>query len=490
VAIVLAVVVGVGWGGTKLFGSIQQGLSHLPVVGGDNNNGAGGQAGTGGPLQLAGSAIDLAGDGARAVTAGDNLVFYSVSGDGKTVVHAVDPANGKEKWKQDVGVDPAEASMHTVGDLLVLDAKKSATDGGKDMRVVLQAGDGHRVQKLDWSRRADVAYLGTDAIVATNWQPFQTLRVNLKTGQTSWKSTPLASIIAYHPVAPELTWTAGPANVPAPDDGFSESFGVNPDRFVQLDADANTVQVVNGSGKVTTHGTVPIRDELLTVVWTAFDGLVIGALNDDASPGRAALGAYRLDNLKQAWNPVGVGAGDEIKYVHPCGEHLVCATYNKKSDDTNAVIAVDTRTGQKVTWTSQPPYGEFSDDPYWSVYARSMVYGDGGFPPQLGCSGTGLRVLNPGTGATVRTLAGDQRCSATLVAGAGRYLAVRTVHVNLTSSSTAWQVSLLDLTTGKQTDALDTHNKELPVAVAVSGTTLAVLGGDRKLQIAVAAKLT
>src|SRR5262249_39097410 len=162
----------------------------------------------------------------------------------------------------------------------------------------------------------------------------------------------------------------------------------------------------------------------------------------------------------------------EIKYVHPCGEHLVCATYNKKSDDTNAVVAVDTRTGQKVTWSTQPPYGEFSDDPYWSVYAQSMVYGDGSFPPQLSCSGTGIRVLNPSTGATIRMLEdGKQSCGAVLVAGAGRYLAVRTVHVSIPSGAVSLHVSLVDLTTGKQTDPLDTHSKEGPVAVAVSGTT-------------------
>src|SRR5262249_11697681 len=113
-------------------------------------------------------AIDLSGDGARAVAAGNNLVFYSVSGNGKTVVHAVDPTNGKEKWTQSVTVDPAEAHLHTVGDLLVLDAKKSATDGGNDMRVVLQTGDGRQLQKLDWSQRKDVGYVGTDAITATD----------------------------------------------------------------------------------------------------------------------------------------------------------------------------------------------------------------------------------------------------------------------------------------------------------------------------------
>jgi molecular chaperone HscA len=489
VCVALALVGGVIWGGYQLFGAAKRGISG--ALSGDAANGGtggGAAAGSGGGLQQSGTAIDLSGDGARAVAAGNSLVFYSVSGNGKTVVHAVDPASGKDKWTQTVTLDPSEASMHTVGDLLVLDGKGSATDGGKDMRVVLQSADGKQVQKLDWSKKRDIAYVGTDAIVATTWQPYQTLRVNLKTGATAWKSAPLASINAWHPVSPELTWTAT-ANVPAPAKGFTESFGVNPDRFVQLDYNESTAQVVNGNGKTVASGRVPIDDDVNNVLWTAYDGLVVGALNDTASPGRATLGAYRLDNLKQAWT-VPLGAGDALDYVHPCGEHVVCATYDKKTDDTKAIVAVDTTTGKRLTWASPPPYGDFSDDPYWSVHANLMLYGGGDFPPDFDCRDTGIAVLKPDTGASVRSIVDSTRgCSGSVVAAAGRYLAMRSLKIGLGGSS-SWQLSIVDITTGKQTDGLDTGtSKDLPVGVAVSGTTLAVIGGDRKLHIAVAPNL-
>ena len=491
VLVVLALLGGLVYGGVKLFGAAKKGISGA-ISGATNGGGA--QAGTGGALQQAGTGIDLSGDGARAVTAGANLVFYSVSGNGKTTVHAVDPASGTDKWKQDVTLDPSEASMHTVGDLLLVDGKGSATDGGKDMRVVMQAADGKVLQKLDWSKRADVAYLGTDAVVATTSEPYQTMRVNLKTGATAWKSTPIASIIAWHPVAPELTWTAGPANVPAPTKGFTESFGVSPDRFVQMDSDEGTAQVVNGSGKVTASGKVPLGDDVNNVLWTAFDGLVVGALNDTASPGKAAIGAYRLDNLKQAWAPVGLNAGDEIDYVHPCGEHLVCATYTKKSDDTKAVFAIDTTTGKRLTWSSAPPYGDFSTDPYWLVLGSQMLYGEGSFPPHLGCGDTGLLVLNPTTGATVRSLvqATSRACSAMTEAGGGRYVAIRGLSVGVPSGAITWNVSVVDLSTGKQTDGLSLGSGDNPPPdlVAVSGTTVAAVGTDHKLRIANATKLS
>jgi hypothetical protein len=490
--VVLAILVAVGYGGVKIFGAATQALHGFPSITGGNatGNGAGNggaQLGSGGGLQLAGAPIDLSGDGARAVTAGANLVFYAVGGNGNIVVHAAEPATGKEKWARTVAVDPAEARLHTVGDLLVLDATKSASDAGKDIRVVLATSDGHQVQKLDWSNRDDVAYLGTDAIVATTWQPYQTLRVNLRTGQTVWKSPPIASIIAYHPVSPVLTWSVGPANVPAPQKGFTESFGVNPDRFVQLDASKATVQVVNGAGKVVTSGPVPIDDPVNDRLWTAFDGLVVGALNDEAAPGRAAVGGYRVDNLKQAWTPVGLSPGDEVKYVHPCAEHLVCVTYQKKSDDNPAVFAIETTTGKRINWASPPPFGDFSSDPYWLVLGNQMLYGEGSFPPQLGCRDTGLAVLDPNTGAATHELFPvKSACSAQAMAGAGRYVAVRNISVAVPSGRVSWQASVVDLSTGKQTDTMDlgASDKQVPEVLAVSGTTLAAVGTDHKLRIA------
>lgn len=481
--------VGLGYGGMKLFGAMTSALKFPGTSNANSNSGGGGgaQAGSGGGLQLAGAPIDLSGDGARAVTAGANLVFYAVGGNGNTVVHAVEPTTGKDKWAQKVTVDPEEASLHTVGDLLVLDAKKSASDGGKDMRVVLAVSDGHQVQKLDWSNRQDVGYVGADAIVATTWQPYQTLRVNLRTGQTVWKSPPIASIIAYHPVSPMLTWTAGPGNGPAPEKSFTESFGINPDRFVQLDASKATVQVINGAGKVTVQGPVPIDDSVNERLWTAFDGLIVGALNDEASGGRAAVGAYRVDNLKQAWSPVSMSPGDEVKYVHPCAEHMVCVAYQKKSDDNPAVFAIDTTTGKRVNWTSPPPFGDFSSEPYWLVLGGQMLYGEGSFPPQLGCRDTGLAVLNPNTGAAIQNLFPvKSACSAQAMAGAGRFVAIRNISVAIPSGQVSWKASVVDLSTGKQTDAMDlgANGNQVPDVLAVSGNALAAVGTDHKLRIA------
>src|SRR5437763_14103151 len=113
---------------------------------------------------MVGTPIYVSEYGSPSVAARANLVFYAVSGNGKTVVHAVDPATGREKWAQSVVLDPSEASMHTVGDPLVVHGKASATDAGKDMRGVLQTGDGKLPQKPAWSRREDVDYLRTDSL--------------------------------------------------------------------------------------------------------------------------------------------------------------------------------------------------------------------------------------------------------------------------------------------------------------------------------------
>src|SRR6266545_1667182 len=482
---VMLLVVGLAYGGTRLFTTGGHLFDSITGGGGRADNA---QPGTGGPLALVGSEIDLGGDGAHAVAAGAGLVFYSVTGGGKTTVHALDPASGKDKWTATAAVEPAEESLTVVGDLVVLDARESATDAGKDMRVVLQAADGRVLQKMDWSTRKDVLYFGTDVVTSSD-RPFQTQRINLRTGQVAWTHpAPKGVIIADHRVNPELTWASDGKSVPAPVKRSTESFGVSANRVVELNTEVGTAAVLDAAGKQTATGQVPVEDKL----WTAFDGLLVGALTDDASPGRAQLGAYRLDNLKQAWPPVPLSPGDEIEYVHPCNERLVCVTYQKKSDDTKAIMVVDTRTGQKVTWSRQPAYGEFSEDPYWLVQGGLMVYGEGSFPPTLMCRRTGIEVLNPTTGETLHTLAeGKQACGDSVVGSAGKYVVMSSIHVDVNTSRTTIQVSLVDVTTGKQSDRLDAGpgDKQLD-GVAVLGTTLSVIGGDHKLRVATAAKLT
>ena len=485
--VVVALVVVLAIFGGRLITSGSNLFNGLTHGGGPGSGGDPGQPGTGGPLTLVGSEIDLGGDGAHAVAAGADLVFYAVTGNGKTAVHAVDPASGKDRWSVSSAVEPAEASLTVAGDLLLLDAKKSATDGGKDMRVVYQVSDGHELRKLDWSARKDAAYLGSDVIVSSD-RPYQTQRVNLRTGQVAWTHpAPKDVFIADHRVNPELTWNPDGRNGPVPVKGVAESFGANPNRVVELNTEAGTADVLDGNGKQLASGQVPVDDKL----WTAFDGLLVGALTSEASAGRPQLAGYRLDNLKPAWPAIGLTPGDEIKYVHPCGAQLVCATYQKKSDDTGAILVVDTRTGQKVTWTRQPAYGEFSEEPYWLVQGGLMVYGEGTFPPQLGCRRTGIEVLNSTTGELLHALAAAQLgCPDSLIGAAGKYVAMSSVHVDVNTSRTSWQVSLVDVSTGKQSDRLDVGPASGQVdGIAVLGTTLGVIGTDHKLRVASAAKL-
>jgi hypothetical protein len=491
--VVLVVIVVLGWGGTALY---RVGTRTLGGLGGGTtgtNPGGdpgGGAAADGGPLNVVGSPIDLPADGAVAVTAAASGIYYSTTSSGKTTVHKLDTA-GREKWKQDVNVEPSDVRLHVVGDLLLLDGKRSSTNDGKDVRVVIQVADGHPVRTMDWSQKSDVAYLGTDAIVVTTSNPYPTQRINLRTGQTAW-STPTGAFISHHPVKPELTWVAGPTNIPVPFDTVSESFGVNPDRIVQLDADDGKAQVVNGAGKVTASGKVTIDDNLLDDVWTSFDGLLVGAMTSEASNGKAQLAAYRLGDLKQAWNPVAFGAGDEIKHVHPCGDHLVCVAYKKNATDTGAVVAVDTRNGSRLDWSGMPKelFGDSSTELYWLVLAGATVYGESAFKPQLGCDRTGIEVVAPNTGATTRVLAAPGRFGSYLViGGAGRYLAVRTVAVH--GGSSVWQVSLQDLTTGKRSAPVDVGGGDKqPQDASTAGNVLAVIGADRKVYIATAPNMS
>jgi outer membrane protein assembly factor BamB len=467
--------------GSNLFSGI--GGAATPGSGGGGNH-----SGTGGPLALVAPAVDLAGEGAHAVAAGGNQVFYSVTGGGQTVVRAVDPASGKEKWSQNVKVEPQEESLTVLGDLLILDAKQSASDGGKDMRVVLQAADGHEIRKLDWSGRKDVAFFGGDAVTSSD-RPMQSQRLNLRTGQVAWSHpAPKDVIIADHRVNPEFTWNSDGKNVPPKAKGFIESLGVNPNRVVELNDENGTAVVLDGNGKQTASGKVPVDDKL----WTVFNGLLIGALTSDASAGKAQLAMYRLDGLKQAFPPVAFNPGDEIKYVHPCNERLVCVTYQKKSDDTNAVVALDVQTGQKVTWQRQPAYGDFADDPYWLLVNGRMIYGEGSFPPHLICRGTGLEVLDATSGQALHTLADVKAgCGDGLSGSDGKYLAMTTYKVNTGTDKVSVQLSLVDVGTGKRTDEIDIGPSEPgPVEeIAVLGTTVAAIGNDRRLRIASASKL-
>ncbi len=456
-------------------------------------NGSGGQTstGTGGPLTLVGQPVDLSAGSASAVGSDGTTLYYSITTDGKTTVHAVNPATGAEKWHQQEPVEPAEESLTAVNGLVLLDAHKSATDAGKDIRVVLDAADGHELKRHDWSRREDVAFFGTDVVISTD-RPMESQRIDLRTGRVVWTHlAPKDVVTVNHRVNPELTWQPDGKNLPPPVKTATETFGARPDHVVELnsDSDNGTAAVLDGAGRQVASAKVPVDDR----AWTVFDGMLIGRLTTEASAGRGQLGMYRLAGLGQAHPPVQFKPGDEIDYVHPCAEHLVCVTYQKNSDDAKAVAAVDTTTGQQVAWSHPSPapsFGDFSDDPYWLVQNGQMVYGEGSFPPVLYSRDTGIAVLDPKSGS-VRLQVSTSQGSDSLIGTSGRYAVMAGVHVNTTTDKATYQISLVDVTTGRRTGQVDAGpaEKKQVEAVALAGATVAFIGTDGKLRIATAAKL-
>src|SRR5207244_3154339 len=122
-----------------------------------------------------------------------------------------------------------------------------------------------------------------------------------------------ATILSHQQVGPVLQWApATNSGVPATTGPFQESFGADPDQLVELGSsgssgsDTNVLNAATGAVKV--HGPVPLDSQL----WTVFDGLAIGALDDSASPGQPAVAAYRLSDLHRAW-VYKLDPGEEVK---------------------------------------------------------------------------------------------------------------------------------------------------------------------------------
>jgi hypothetical protein len=420
---------------------------------------------------LAGYPVALGSSGQVALTGGGGAFYAALGGSGSTAVRAVDAGTGRRRWQVSVPVAPAELTLRAVGDLVLVDAGRSATNAGKDIRVVLAAADGHQLWSGDWSDRTDVAYLGTDALVdVQQGEPFRTALVDLRTGRERWShSSSTDEIIANRRVGAALGWpaatTATPAGVAVPTGPFQEPFAVDPTRVVELDSEDGLGAVLAATtGHVTTSGALPLDDK----AWTVYDGLVIGALTDDASPGQPAVGAYRLGDLSRAWT-YKLNPGDDVKLVHPCGQHLVCVSAD--GSDSNTLTAVRTTTGA-AAWP-KPISTDPSFDPGAYVLNGQLLYGEATFDSMLGGPTEHNWVLDPATGGHHRDLDTPY-----LMAGAARYA------VQVDPGGGAWRVRLLDPATGRSSGWLDTGSDDLPVGEAVSGHSFAVVTKDRRLSVA------
>jgi molecular chaperone HscA len=470
VPVALTVLAGAAWAGVHGIQSLKSTAGSLTLGSHGGSTGGSGSGGGGGLTQIAGSPIALPAGAVAGMTATANAVVYATVVDGHTAVHSVPLPGGKgARWDATVPVQPSELTLRTVGDLIVVDAKQSATDGGKDTRAVLDA-TGKYLWKREWQTpdTTDLEYIGTDAIVAHEFNRV-TQRVNLRTGKVVWTHNAPSDVpIAWHHAVPSLAWQAGVGSATAPiplsGKGFQESLVADATKVVQMYEEDGTAEVLDAaSGHRLVGGQVGLQDDLNAVTWTAYDGLLVGA----AKEGAPTLVAYRLSTLKQAWR-YPLPAGASVQLLKACGEHRICVSSEVNSE--YQVMAVDTTSG-KAAW-GKPLTAEFADEPGWYVLGQKMVYG---YRPFTSIGGRQLPLSLPNDAGVANPLLRD--ASITMNAGNGRYGAL--VGPQLHGSTVDWVVSLVDLTSGRSTAGLDVGAAKTQPTISVVGTTVTVLYGDK-----------
>jgi outer membrane protein assembly factor BamB len=436
---------------------------------GSGDNGNGGAAGA--PLAEV-HRVPLTRDGAVDVLVAGDAVVYAVTGGGGTEVVSLPGGGGRPRWRKVVPVEPSDLRLTAVDHLIVLDAADASTHGGDDVRSVLAAADGAVRWTKRWENRADVAYVGTDAIVELedSFTANAVLRVDLRTGKERWKRPggDDTLVIDEHRIEAVRTWPAGKAAaaLPGVEGVLFDAIAAAPDGVVELDADAGQGFLVDtANGRTVNRGALPIDNE----IWTAYGGLVIGLLNDDASGGKAVLAAYRLPSFTRAWQ-LPLTNGFTVERIKACGRYLVCMAVDQPQTD--ETVAVDIRTGERV-W-SVPV--EWSDEEGWYVTGERLLFGEATFGPV-----SEGKVLAP-DGKPVAGL--DKIPYVTAVRGE-RMLVRDTA---LVGSEVVWRVSVADAGTGRATTTVDV-GAEPAIRTSIGGDLAAVVTIGREVLVLTADEL-
>ncbi|MEU5875560.1 Hsp70 family protein [Glycomyces sp. NPDC047369] len=448
------------------------------VTGGDLLEGIGD---LGGDSATEGTGLDLvyeqtlAGTGAASVTAADGVAVIAEVNGGMTIASAFDAA-GTELWKQEYDLEPTELHLLTVGNVLVIDALASATDEGQNMRAAVALDTGEFLWKQPWIDRNDVAFYGTDAIIEqrTGFDDNAVIRIDLTTGEEVWKKKGPEDlfIIDEYRIRAETVWDDGeehPGTIPPNSYSLYDNLAAA-DRIVDLQPYEGTATVRSAAdGGSLASGDLPLDSEM----WTAFDGLAIGQLSDEASPGRAVLGGYSLDDLGEVWKHE-FEAGYSVTNVKSCGEHLVCAAVENSTAEQYQTVAVSTETGDLV-WELNSI--DWSVEESWYTTPSAVLHGDQVFD----------------TLDEVRTadfagqiLQGESEPYMSVLAVKDGRAVVDQVSSSMTSTS--WEVFVLDPATGDRTPVQDA-GADLPEHVAIAGDLVAVLTGDGNAKILAASGL-
>jgi hypothetical protein len=480
-AVVVVLLAACAGTGVYAYDTIRDAFANAGNGTGSGNRGSGNaRAGEAGDLKLVGS-VQVPGAGALTAAAGKDVVYYAAVADGTLTVAAHGP-DGTQKWSKSYPVEPTEVRIQPTGNLLVIDAKKAATHAGKDVRLVLDAATGAQKRLDPVENQRVVAYLGGDIVVETGVpsKPGTLQRIDLASGGVRWTVTTKSystgstsattrALVVSAPEGPAANQgVAVPVlGVAETDTGadWQETLAADPAGFVFLDDSNGKATVWDGNGKVKVNAAVPVKSD----DWTVYAGVLVGQLNDKASPGRVTIAGFGTENLTRRWE-FPLAAGSSVDKVKPCGPKNVCVLYSVNGS--YSIKSIDLGTG-KEAWSGDV---QATFKPNWYVLGAGMIFGEERFG---GLSKPELR--DPATGAVVRAL-GSGRTTEAVIASGGRW--VLTNGVRVSGSQTFWTVAAIDVTTGKLTSTLDIGPTSATIVNAsVNGDLLAVVGKNRKLVI-------
>ncbi|MEV0135068.1 Hsp70 family protein [Dactylosporangium sp. NPDC050688] len=461
--IVLSLIGGCLWGGTKIFGwigaqfeAVKDGFPGDSPTGDDgkltNPKAEGLKEGK--PITVDPAA------GAFTALAGAGVIYTAESTADSTKVTAYPTLDDKATWTVSVPMAPKDVRLSLVGGLLLVDGDNDTKRDDNDSRAVLNAADGAVKWTAAWDNRIDLQYLrngnGIDAITEVRSNPSSVQRIDLLTGQSRWTHPGEKTFFIndQRRAKAALTWTrsadAGDLAVPTYGQSFSElqsfaeSLGADPATVVHV-IDDNTVTLINlADGK--TKASAPIkggRNEFFMSYGGAFVSVPPNATN--------TIVGYSLRDLGKLWDfkaPPGV----EIESIRPCAEKLICLSLQKSLDYT--ITAVNVGDG-KQAWTKQLGQG---DEPNWYVLDGKLLLGE-----DSGGDVSGPSIVDPANG-NVKYGVAESSTSPTAMAAGNNRVAVRTLRVS--GGASVWQVSVADLGTGKVIGAAD---------VSVSGNTLTTI---------------
>jgi hypothetical protein len=481
IAVVSVVVLACGSGGIWAY----QALSNWFEDVSDGSSAADdGKFGPAGDLKQLGTA-SLAGNGALTTTVADGVTYYAAV-NGSSVEVAALGTDGAEKWRKSYPVEPTDLRITATGTVLHIDCEKAATHGGKNVRLVVDAATGENKMLRQYDDERVTHFIGNDAFIEINngSSNGRVQRVDLTTGAVRWESivqpqrpssfdilaVPAVVYAADGPTAQQGTVgpVAGLLNRAPTAPDFRQALAVDPATFVGLDSVKGIATVYDANtGKSRASGPVPFDGES----FSAYQGVLVGRLDDKTSPGRLTVAGYGLDNFGKRWD-IPLPAGARIEQIKPCGPQHMCILYNANSSYT--VISMDVKANKeawKQTFTS-------TLKPEWYLLKPGLLLGEW----QIGNVGKPA-LHDTATGTKKQALDGGITSVAALAAD-NKWVLIRTIRYLGSGKGSVTTVAAVNVETGELSSALDvgTSSDQIENASIFKNTT-AVVSENRQLVI-------